>query len=485
MIDTRRRWHVFAAVAIGTFMSTLDSSIVNVSLPTISRDFGIDLSIAQWVVLAYLITVAALLLPAGSFVDLVGRGRSYTAGLALFTLGSLACGLAPSEGALIAARALQALGAALTMATGAALLLDVWPPQQRGQVMGLMGMVVSVGLLTGPPLGGFISGALGWRWIFYVNLPVGAIGLVWAVLALRGVTEPKRKPIAFDVPGALTLGLFMVALCLGLTFGPKQGWHEPWIVSLLGSSPVLLAAFLWRQATARDPMLPLPLFRNATFSSASASSLLSFTGQFPIFLFLPFYLQNVLGYSETRTGLTIFTVPLLTAVLAPPSGHLSDRWGTLWPTVVGLLLRGASCALFLTVGLHASHLSVLVPLVLMGLGNAAFGPANQSALMGAVPAENRGIASGVANAVRSLGMVIGAAAATAIAAARAAATGGGAGLDAAVAPAAFVAGFHASQVFSLLCNVAAAVAAGLRPNDARPPAEPVPEASHPAMTNGG
>ncbi|MBM3500016.1 MAG: MFS transporter, partial [Armatimonadetes bacterium] len=348
--DARRRWHVFAAVAIGTFMATLDSSIVNVSLPTISRDFGIDLSIAQWVVLAYLMTVAALLLPAGSFVDLVGRARSFTAGLALFTLGSLACGVAPSEGALIAARVLQAIGAALTMATGAALLLDVWSPQQRGQVMGLMGMIVSVGLMTGPPLGGLISGSLGWRWVFYVNLPVGVIGVAWAVLSLRGTREPRGRLEAFDIPGAAALGLFMIALCLGLTFGPKQGWGRPMVAGLLVASPVLLAGFLWRQATARRPMLDLGLFRNATFSSASAASLLSFTGQFPIFLFLPFYLQNVAGYSETHTGLTIFIVPLLTAVLAPSSGHLSDRWGTLWPSVAGMVLRAASCGALLMLG---------------------------------------------------------------------------------------------------------------------------------------
>jgi len=468
VIDHRRRWHVFAAVALGTFMATLDSSIVNVSLPTISRDFGIDLSIAQWVVLAYLIAVAALLLPAGSFVDLIGRARSYVAGLALFTVGSLACGVAPTEGLLIAARAVQAVGAALTMATGAALLLDVWPTGRRGQVMGLMGMVVSVGLMAGPPLGGLISGTLGWRWVFYVNLPIGVLGVAWAALALRGTREPRGVLAGFDWPGALSLGLFMVALCLGLTFGPKQGWGEPWIVALLGVSPLLLAAFLWRQRTARQPMLRLGLFRDPTFSSASAASLLSFTGQFPIFLFLPFYLQSVLGYSETHTGLTIFVVPLLTAVLSPGCGHMSDRWGTLWPSVVGLLLRGASCGVFLTFGLHATRLQLLVPLVLMGLGNAAFGPANQSALMGSAPAENRGLASGIASAMRSLGMVIGAAAATAIAVARA-----GAGLDAAADPSAFVAGFHASLIFSLLCTGAAIVAAGLRPNDARrPPEEP-------------
>ncbi len=488
VIDARRRWPIFAAVAIGSFMSTLDSSIVNVSLPTISRDFGIDLSVAQWVVLAYLITVAALLLPAGSLVDLVGRGRSYAAGLGLFTLGSLACGLAPGEGALIAARAVQAVGAALTMATGMALLVDAWPAEQRGRVMGLGGMVVSVGLMTGPPLGGLISGTLGWRWIFYVNLPVGILGVLLAAAALRGVPETRGKLSAFDVPGAVALGLFMVALCLALTFGPRQGWREPVVVSLLTAAPLLLGVFLWRQATAREPMLRLALFRNATFSSASASALLSFTGQFPIFLLLPFYLQGVLGYSETRTGLTIFTVPLLAAVLAPAAGRLSDRVGTLWPTVTGMALRAGGYALIMTLGLHAAHLRILLPLALMGLGNAAFGPANQSALMGAVPPQNRGIASGIASAMRSLGMVIGAAAATAIATARALVVGRGSGtavLDAMADPAAFVAGFHASLVFSLACAIAATIAAGARPNDARrPPVEPALTVGYPAGADG-
>jgi EmrB/QacA subfamily drug resistance transporter len=486
VIDTRKRWLVFAAVAIGTFMSTLDSSIVNVSLPTISHDFGIDVSIAQWVVLAYLITVAALLLPAGAFVDLVGRARSYVGGLALFAVGSLLCGMAPGEGALIASRALQALGAALAMATGAALLVDAWPGEQRGRVMGLMGMIVSVGLMTGPPLGGLISGSFGWRWIFYVNLPISVVGIGLAIFALRGTTEPRGRLASFDIPGAVTLGLFMVALCLGLTLGPRAGWGRPGVVALLAASPVLLGAFIFRQATAKSPMLRLSLFHNATFSSASASSLLNFIGQFPVILFLPFYLQGVRGYSTTATGLTIFTIPLLTAVLAPLTGRLSDRIGTLWPTVTGMALAAASYAVLMTLGVHASHLHIVVPLAMMGLGNASFGPANQSALMGSVPPENRGIASGMANAMRSLGMVIGAAAGTAIAAARALATGQVAGdqaLDAAANPAAFVHGFHAALILSIACAIAAAIAAATRPNDAR--RAPAERAAEPGFPGGG
>ncbi|MBM3473228.1 MAG: DHA2 family efflux MFS transporter permease subunit [Armatimonadetes bacterium] len=488
MIDIRRRWHVFTAVAIGTFMSTLDSSIVNVSLPTISHDFGIDVSIAQWVVLSYLITVAALLLPAGAFVDLVGRARSYVGGLALFAVGSLLCGLAPGEGALIASRALQALGAALAMATGAALLVDAWPGEQRGRVMGLMGMIVSVGLMTGPPLGGLISGALGWRWIFYVNLPISVVGIGLATFALRGTTDARGRLSAFDVPGALTLGLSMVALCLALTLGPRAGWGRPGVVALLAASPVLLGAFVLRQATAKSPMLRLSLFHNATFSSASISSLLNFTGSFPVVLFLPFYLQGVRGYSATATGLTIFTIPLLTAVLAPITGRLSDRIGTLWPTVTGMTLATASYAVLMTLGVRASHLHIVIPLAMMGLANASFGPANQSALMGSVPPENRGIASGMANAMRSLGMVIGAAAGTAIAAARAISTGhmgSGRALDAAAEPAAFVHGFHAALVLSITCAIAAAIAAATRPNDARRKlADPAPEPALPAGGNG-
>lgn len=459
-------------------MATLDSSIVNVSLPTISGDLGIGITVAQWVVLSYLITVAALLLPAGRFVDLVGRGRAYQVGLALFTLASAICGAAPTSGALIASRSLQGLGAALIMATGAALLVDAWPAEQRGRVMGLMGMTVSIGLMSGPPLGGLISGTLGWRWIFYVNLPVGIVGVAIAVWALRGLTRDREGLAGFDVPGAVTLGAFMLALCLGLTLGPRHGWRAAETVALLTAAPLLLAFFLVRQATARAPMLQLSLFRDRTFSSASAAALISFTGQFPVFLLLPFYLEGVLGYSEEATGLTILVVPLLTALLAPSMGKLSDRVGTRWPTVVGMLIRGTCYAFLMLLGVRTGRLQIIAPLTFLALGNAAFGPANQSALMGSVPPQDRGLASGMASAMRSLGMVIGAAAGTAIAGARAVALhGGDAGgsvLDPAAHPEAFVQGFHACLIFSICCALSAALISAVRPTQRAADATEVP-----------
>ncbi|MGQ9732465.1 MAG: MFS transporter [Candidatus Zipacnadales bacterium] len=487
MSEISKRWQALAAVSIGTFMATLDSSIVNVSLPTISRNFGIDLPVAQWIVLAYLITVAALLLPTGRFVDLVGRARSYGGGLAVFTLGSLLCGMAWSPEALVSARALQAMGAALIMATGAAVLVDTWPPEQRGRVMGLNGMVVSIGLMTGPPLGGLISGTLGWRWIFYVNLPVGSLGVVLSYFALRSIPQVRGKLGSFDIVGAVTLGLFMVALCLGLTFGPRDGWSTPPTLVLIGSAPVLLGLFIWRQATAANPMLKLSLFANRTFSSASAAALLSFTGQFPVFLFLPFYLQGVLGYSEQETGLTIFVVPLLSALMTPWTGRLSDVVGTRVPTVLGMLIGASGYGALMTLGLSASKVHILVPLVALAFGNAAFGPANQSALMGAVPSAHRGVASSIASAMRSLGMVIGAASGTAIAAARAVSVNsihGNAILDAMQNPVAFVQGYHASLAFSMVCALGAMVVAGVRPKlavepttDSEPVLESIPSKS--------
>ncbi len=465
MSDRSLRWKALVTVGVGTYMATLDSSIVNVSLPTISGDFGIDISIAQWVVLSYLIAVAVLLLPAGRLVDLIGRSRAYVGGLALFTLASAICGAASTPGALIASRALQGLGAAFIMATGAALLVDTWPAEERGRVMGLSGMIVSIGLMSGPPLGGLISGTLGWRWIFYVNLPVGIVGVIVAVWALRGLTTGRGKLTSFDVSGAAALGAFMVTLCLGLTLGPREGWREGPTVALLTAAPLLLALFIWRQATARAPMLQLALFRDRTFSSAAAAALISFTGQFPVFLFLPFYLEGVLGYSEQATGLTILIVPLLTAVLAPSMGRLSDRIGTRWPTVAGMLIRGVCYGFLMLLGSQVSRVEIIAPLAVLAFGNAAFGPANQSALMGSVPPAHRGIASGMGSAMRSLGMVLGAATGTAIASARAVAVHGSGEmvLSASEHPEAFVQGFHASLVFSVCCALTAAVVAGVRP----------------------
>jgi len=469
LVDARTRWRVTVVVSIGTFMATLDSSIVNVSLPTISRHFGIDIALAQWVALSYLITVAALLLPAGRLADLVGRNRAYVTGLALFTVGSLACGVAPGPGWLIGARAVQALGATLLMATGVAILTDVWPSEQRGRAMGIAAMVVSVGLMTGPPLGGLISGTVGWRWIFYVNLPIGVLGALWASGVLRRVQQERGRLAGFDALGAVALGAAVLALCLALTIGPEQGWLSGGTLGLFAASLGLLVLFLWRQATVREPLLHLALFRNGTFSASSAASLVSFAGQAPVLILLPFYLEGVLSYSEQATGLTIFTVPLLTALMSPAMGRLSDRAGTRWPTVVAMVVRAASFAAMLTLGLHSHYLHIVFALAIMAVGNACFGPANNSALMGSVPSAHRGIAASMAGEMRSVGMVVGTAAGTAIAAAYAYAAQGPSGttrLDAAAHPAAFVHGLHACLVFAVVCSILAAVISGARPNDA-------------------
>ena len=216
-------------------------------------------------------------------------------------------------------------------------------------------------------------------------------------------------------------------------------------------------------------ILQLKLFLNRTFTSAAAAALISFAGQFPVLLLLPFYLQGVLGYSEMSTGLTILVLPAVTAVFAPLSGKLSDRIGTRWPTTVAMAIRAGCYVLLLRLGPHSSHWDVIIPLAVLALGSAAFGPANNSAIMGAVPPANRGIAGSMASAMRSLGMVIGAAVGTAIAAAKAGGVGGGskvAVLDALERPEAFIEGFHAAIVFSICCAVLAGVAAVARPNDA-------------------
>ncbi len=348
-------WPVFAAVALGTFMSTLDSSIVNVALPTLQHTFGVSVTTIGWVSLAYLLTLTLLLLPFGRLGDRIGRRRLFLAGLALFLVGSAACGFATSADTLIAARVLQALGASMASANATALVTAAFPPAMRGRALGMIGAVVGLGLTVGPPVGGFLLETWGWRWIFYVNLPIGAL-----------------------------------AIGLGLKLIPRDVSED---------------------RAAATPLFDRALFGDPVFGTAALALFLSFVALFAAVFLTPFYLERVLGLGPSAVGRVLVVVPLLLLAVSPVAGALSDRVGTRRLSIAGLSL--AALGLFLMAwlvgapGAPAGVGALIGGLFVVGLGQGLFQSPNASAAMGAAPSAKLGVAGSAIATLRNCGMLCG------------------------------------------------------------------------------
>ena len=400
------RWYVLATVAIGTFMATLDSSIVNVALPTISSQLNSDLSTLQWVVTAYLLTITSLLPVFGRLADLFGRKKVFGLGFLVFIFGSALCGLAENIWFLVATRVLQAIGAAMLMSNSAAIITAIFPPKERGKALGLTGTVVALGSLTGPALGGILIGLAGWRSIFYINIPIGLIGFA-AVLLILPKDVPSNDKESFDFLGASSFTLGMILVLLGITNGEEWGWSSfPILLSLvLGIASLLL--FVLTERKVKHPMIDLSLFRNRPFLIGNLSGGLSFTAMFANNMILPFYLQGILHYKPAQVGMLLMVFPIVMAIVAPISGNASDKFGPLVLTTSGLVITGLGLLYFSTLSATANFYHILPGSILTGLGAGMFQSPNNSSVMSSVPPQKLGVAGGINSLVRNLGMVAG------------------------------------------------------------------------------
>lgn len=387
------KWAVLAIVAIGVFMATLDTSIVNISLPSIARAFGVPLGGGiEWVIIAYLVVIAGVLLTTGRLADMLGRKPIWATGLAVFTIGSAICGASPSLGLLIAARALQGLGGAFIMAVGPAMLTDAFPASERGRALGLNAVIVALGVSVGPTLGGVITAHLTWRWIFYVNVPIGIVGFI---LTLRVLTERlRRRHARFDPLGALLLATGLVTLTLGLSFGQEWGWTSPLLIGVLTLCVIALVALYLVERRVSHPIIDLSLLRRRVFLSANLSLILSFLALFAVSFMLPFYLEELRRFPIEEAGLLLTPLPLTIAVLAPLSGSLADRIGTRWLAAGGLALSCLGLVLISQLNAHSSVWDIVWRLIVIGAGQAMFQSPNNSALMGAAPPGQQGSAAG-------------------------------------------------------------------------------------------
>jgi EmrB/QacA subfamily drug resistance transporter len=400
-----RKWWTLIVVCVGIFMLLLDVTIVNVALPDIQRDLDSSFSQLQWVIDAYALSLAALVLTAGSLADLYGRRLLFAGGVLVFSLGSLLCGLSPSATFLDVARALQGVGGAMMFATSLALLANEFHGAERGTAFGIWGATTGASVAIGPLAGGLITETIGWRWIFLINVPIGVAALVVTFLRVGESRDPEHG--GADVPGVVTFTGALFLLVFGLVRGNSEGWGSAVIVGSLVGAAVLLAAFVAVELRSHKPMLDLGLFRRPAFAGAQIVAFTLAASAFSIFLYLSLYLQNVLGYSPLQTGLRFLPISLLAFVVAPIAGKLSAHRPVRALIGVGLALVVAAFLLLHGVTESSGWTALLPGFLLLGTGIGMVNPPLASTAVGVVPPQSTGMGSGANNTFRQVGIATG------------------------------------------------------------------------------
>lgn len=400
------RWFILADVLLGTFMSTLDSSIVNVALPTISTQLKAELSIVQWVVVSYLLAVCSLVAVFGRLADLWGRKRVYATGFLIFTVGSTLCGLSNTIWILVGMRVLQAIGASMMMANNQAIIVSSFPITERGRALGITSTFVALGSLAGPALGGFLVSWADWRSIFYVNIPLGIIGYLAAQIILPA--DKEQKKIAFDFKGSMLFTIGLLGVLFAINNGKDFGWTSLTILSSLLVGIILLTIFFLVELRVKNPLIDFSIYRNRVFMLGNFSAFLNFTAVFANGILMPFYLQDVLHYPTSGVGMMMAFLPICMAITAPISGYASDKFGPIWFTTGGLALNMLGLLYLLSVTTHSTFWQIIPSLILIGVGTGMFQAPNNSCVMSSVREDQIGIVNGLNALVRSLGMILGA-----------------------------------------------------------------------------
>jgi EmrB/QacA subfamily drug resistance transporter len=419
-LDSRTRWLALLVLCLGDLMIVLDVTIVGVALPSIREDLGFSETSLAWVVNAYLLTFGGFLLLGGRLGDLFGHRRLFLLGTALFTLASLGCGLATSQGTLILGRAVQGLGAAIVSAVALSLMMTLFTePAERAKAMGIFGFVASGGGSIGVLLGGIITDALSWHWIFLVNVPVGVLVCILTlrlVPASPGLAEKGR----LDVAGAVTVTISLMLAVYAIVNGNQEGWTSAQTLGFLGAGVVLLAVFLAIEARVEKPLMPLGLFRLRNLAVANVIGILWAAAMFAWFFLAALYLQLVLGYSPLEVGLAFLPGNIIMGVLSVGlSARLVMRFGIRPPLFVGLMLASLGLLLFARAPVDGNFVvDVLPAMILLGLGaGTAFNPVLLAAMNDVEPSE-AGLASGVVNTAFMMGGALGLAVLASLAAAR-------------------------------------------------------------------
>ena len=404
-----RKWWTLIAVSAATFMLLLDITVVNTALPAIEEDLGSSFTDLQWVIDAYALSLAALVLTAGSLADRLGRRRVFAAGLVIFSIASALCALAPDPTFLNLARALQGVGGAVMFAVSLALIAQEFPAgRERGTAMGVYGATIGVAVAVGPLVGGALTDSLGWESVFYLNVPVGIVTLAVTYLKLRESRDPNATRV--DWVGVTTFSIALFLLVLALVRGNEEGWGSALIVSELAGAAVLMGLFIFSQTRVKEPMLPLGLFKRPAFTGVQLAAFAISGSMFALFLYLTLYLQNYLGHSPLEAGLRYLPITLASFIVAPISGALLSRIPARVMLSVGL--AGAGTGLLLMSGLDSGSewTALLGGFLVAGAGIGLLNPVIADVAVSVVPKEQSGMASGINDTFRQVGIAVGIAA---------------------------------------------------------------------------
>lgn len=401
----KNRWIILFNVVMMTFMACLDSSIVNVALPVMANKLNVSMASIEWVVTSYLIIITSTILIFGRLGDIKGKTKIFKLGIILFTSGSLMCGLSTSLPILVIARVMQAIGAAGTMSTSQGIITQVFPSTERGRALGISGTFVALGTMVGPPLGGFIVSMLSWKYIFLINVPIGIITFLMGIKTLPKFESNTKEKL--DIKGSI---LFIIAIVLmfgSLTRGQDVGYSNPIIIVGFLIAVLSMIVFIFVERRIKTPLLHLSIFKNKLFSLSIFCGFISFISISCSSIIQPFYLQDVLKLSPSVTGLFMMVYPLVLSIVAPISGHLSDKIGSEFLTFLGLLFTSIGLFLMSTLNEHSSLWVLTIFATIMSIGNGLFQSPNTSLIMSTVPKNKLGIAGSVNALVRNLGMVFG------------------------------------------------------------------------------
>jgi EmrB/QacA subfamily drug resistance transporter len=401
-----RRWWTLVAVGLATFMTYLDNNVINVAIPTIQRDLHLSVSGLEWVVSSYILVFAGLMLAGGRLADAYGRRRFFVTGLSVFTLASLAAGLAGSGGVLIGARVFQGLGAAMLVPATLAVIMAAFDnARERASAIGIVSAIGALALAFGPLIGGFISQHLHWGWIFFINVPIGAITLGITMFAIR---ESRGAGSArLDVPGLLTSSLALFALVYALIEGNDKGWTSGLIVASFAVAAVAVALFVVIEGRSQHPMVSLPLFRSAAFSGGTVTMMLWAFGVFGIYFFTSLYLQDILGFSPTKAGLAFVPMALCLAISAVLAQPVAARLRAHRTVALGMLIMAGGLVLFARLGAGASFASLMPGFLVFGAGAGLMQVPLTNAVLHAMPPARSGVASALFNASREVAGLLG------------------------------------------------------------------------------
>jgi EmrB/QacA subfamily drug resistance transporter len=404
-----RKWWTLIAVSVATFMLLLDITVVNTALPSIQRDLSASFTDLQWVIDAYTLALAAVVLTAGSLADRLGRRAVFAGGLGVFALASLAAGLSPDATFLNVARAVQGIGAAAMFAVSLALVAQEFPAgRERASAMGIYGATIGVAVAIGPLVGGAITSWIGWRWVFFLNVPIGAAAIATTFAKLRESRDPNATRI--DWLGLVTFSTGLLLLVLALLRGNDEGWGSPLIVGLLSGAAVILAAFAVVEQRVKEPMLPLGLFRRGAFTGVQLAAFAVSASLFALFLYLTLYLQNYLGYSPLQAGLRYLPITLAPFFVAPLAVALMGRLQARVLMAIGL--AGVGAGLLLMGGLNANDgwTALLPGFLVAGVGVGLLNPVIADVAVSVVSKERSGMAAGINDTFRQVGIAVGVAA---------------------------------------------------------------------------